>query len=66
MGKMSEALKDWRKKQPRGAIMKPETFSQIEAEEKAKGLPAGRAEKAAGAAYWQVAKSKFAKRKGKK
>lgn len=66
MGKISEGLKKWRNKQPSGAIMKPETFADIEKSAKADKLSTERAEKVAGAAYWRTAKAKYAKRKGKK
>jgi len=62
MAEMKKALLAWRKKQPKGAIMKPETFKEIVAEAKAKGLPEKRAKKVAGKAYWKTAKKKFKKR----
>jgi len=66
---VSEGLKRWRRRQKKGAIMEPETFHKIEASERAKGLSEERAERAAGKAYWRVAKSKYTramKRKRKK
>ena len=65
MGKVSEGLKKWRSKQPRGAIMKPETFEEIkqEAEHNPK---VSNPEAYAGGAYWKTAKRKYKKSKGKK
>lgn len=48
---------DWRKKQKRGAIMKPSTFQNIEAKAKAAGAKNPAA--VAGAAYWQTAAAKY-------
>lgn len=59
MGKISENMKAWRKKQPRGAIMKPETFNEIVDEAKGRGLSEERAKKEGGKAYWGAAKKKF-------
>jgi hypothetical protein len=50
----SKKLLDWRKKQKRGAIMKPSTFKAIE---KKSGS------KVAGAAYWRAAEKKHKKAK---
>ena len=61
---MSKALLKWRKRQPEGAIMEPETFSSIERKAAAGG--ARNAEKVAGAAYWATAKAKFKAAKAKK
>lgn len=66
---VSKGLKKWRGKQKRGAIMKPSTFSKIEANAKGKGgkkLSKESREKIAGAAYWKTAKAKFKKSKAKK
>lgn len=59
MSKESAGLKSWRRKQPRGAIMKPETFDKIVADMMAKGYSRERAEKIAGSAYWGSAESKY-------
>jgi hypothetical protein len=53
----------WRRKQRRGAIMKPDTFKKIERSAEAKGLSAESAKKVAGKAYWNTAKAKFAGKK---
>lgn len=50
----------WRKKQKRGAIMKPSTFEEIK--QKAQAAGAREPEAVAGAAYWKVARKKFRKR----
>lgn len=59
-------LKAWRSRQKPGAIMKPETFEGIKKSEMKKGLSEERAEKAAGAAYWNAAKAKYKGRKSTK
>jgi len=59
---VSAGLKQWRRKQKRGAIMKPSTFAEIEAKSKAKGMSAKRAKKIAGKAYWRTAKAKYRKK----
>jgi len=56
----SKGLLEWRKKQSRGAIMKPSTFKKIEASAEDKGYRDPKA--VAGAAYWKTAESKFKKR----
>ncbi len=58
---MSEnpALLSWRKKQKRGAIMKPSTFKSIEKKAAASG--ASNPSAVAGAAYWKTAQAKFSK-----
>jgi hypothetical protein len=66
MAKTSKKLKAWRKKQKRGAIMKPSTFSKIVSKSKKKGLSESRAKKIAGSAYWKTAKAKYKKRKKRK
>lgn len=58
MGKMSKMLK-WRRKQKRGAIMKPSTFEHIA--ESAGGGEKG--QRIAGAAYWKTAKAKYGQSK---
>lgn len=60
MAKTSKALREWRKDQPRGAIMKPETFKKIE--KSAGGGEKGK--RIAGKAYWQTALAKFKAKKG--
>lgn len=57
----SKRLLAWRKKQKRGAIMKPSTFKKIEAKARASG--ATNPEAVAGRAYWNTANLKFRKRK---
>jgi hypothetical protein len=64
MAKVNKKLLKWRKRQKRGAIMKPETFEGIKAKAAAEG--ATNPEKVAGKAYWDTAKAKFARRKRKK
>lgn len=66
MAKISKRLKKWRKRQKPGAIMKPGTFESIKRTARRAGLSKERAEKIAGAAYWQAAKKKFKKRRKKK
>jgi hypothetical protein len=61
MGAESEGLKKWRKKQKRGAIMKPATFKKLEAKAKAAGYDDPAA--VAGRAYWNTAEAKFKKKK---
>ena len=60
MSVYSPKLKAWRSKQKPGKIMKPSTFSKIESKAAASG--ARNPEAVAGAAYWNTAKAKFAKR----
>lgn len=57
----SQMLLRWRKEQPRGAIMKPESFKKIEQGFEAGGLSKESAEKVAGRAYWDTAKFKHRK-----
>jgi len=64
MGKMSGSLLEWRKKQRRGAIMKPSTFEKIK--EKAASEGATNPAAVAGKAYWATAKEKYKKSKGGK
>jgi len=59
--KTSAGLKKWRRKQKRGAIMKPSTFENIVQSAMARGLSKERAEKSAGAAYWKTARKKYRK-----
>lgn len=61
MAKISKKLLKWRKRQKRGAIMKPSTFKEIEARAAASG--ATNPKDVAGHAYWATARKKFAKRK---
>ena len=56
---MSKFLK-WRKKQKRGAIIKPSMFGKIESSAMKKYGKA-RAAKIAGSVYWKTAKAKFKK-----
>ena len=58
--KIGESVLKWRRKQKRGAIMKPSTFRRIESDATAKG--AENPKKVAGAAYWKTVRSKFHKR----
>lgn len=48
----------WRKKQRRGAIMKPSTFKSI-VRKASKKYGLARARKIAGRAYWRSAKAKY-------
>jgi hypothetical protein len=59
--RISKGLKEWRKEQSKGAIMKPSTFERIERRAAASG--ATDPEKVAGAAYWKTAKAKYRKSK---
>ena len=58
----SESLLKWRRRQRRGAIMKPSTFEKIVSEsgggEKGKRI--------AGAAYWRTARRKYSRIKAVK
>ena len=54
----SKKLLAWRRKQKRGAIMKPSTFKEIASE-----YGGEKGQKIAGAAYWHIARKKFKKRK---
>ena len=58
---ISEKLLKWRRRQKRGAIMKPSTFMEIKRDAAAKG--ADDPEAVAGAAYWKTARAKYGKRK---
>jgi hypothetical protein len=58
--KIPAKMLKWRRKQKRGAIMKPETFKGIEASVESKGLSPEKAKKVAGAAYWRSVKRKYA------
>ena len=55
----SKGLKEWRKKQPKGAIMKPSTFEEIVANAEKQGFSKARAKKIAGKAYWEQAERKY-------
>jgi len=57
--KISKKLLAWRRRQKRGAIMKPSTFEKIK--EKAAAAGAANPEAVAGAAYWKTAKEKYEK-----
>lgn len=61
---VSRALKEWRNKQPRGAIMKPTTFTKIEKSCEARGGSEESCKKQAGSVYWKTAKRKFNKKGG--
>jgi hypothetical protein len=61
----SKGLKEWRKKQKPGAIMKPETFDKIVADAEKRGMSKASAKKIAGKAYWGSAEKKY-KKGGKK
>jgi hypothetical protein len=53
----------WRRKQPRGAIMKPKTFQKIKRKAMKKyHIGEKRAEKIAGKAYWTSVKAKASKK----
>lgn len=63
-GKISEAVLKFRKKQKRGAIMKPSTFQKIK-ESSAKRYGSEKSgQEAAGRAYWNTVMSKFRKSHG--
>lgn len=55
--KMSHKLLLWRRRQKRGAIMKPSTFESIK--RKAAAAGATNPEAVAGKAYWNTAKEKY-------
>lgn len=59
---VSRALKEWRSKQPSGAIMKPSTFSKIEQGCQARGGDVESCKRQAGSVYWKTAKKKFKER----
>ena len=61
MARVSRGLLRWRRKQRRGAIMKPSTFGRIKAGAARRG--ARNPGKVAGAAYWRTAKAKFRRRR---
>lgn len=61
--KMSGGLLKWRRKQKRGAIMKPSTFNKIEKKAAASGASNPKA--VAGKAYWRIAERKYRQRGGK-
>ena len=63
MAKTSAALRKWRARKGKGAIMKSSTFSKIKRSAAARG--ARNPDKVAGAAYWRTAKAKFRKRRSK-
>lgn len=58
---VGKALKRWRRRQKRGAIMKPETFEAIRRKAAAAGYT--NPEAVAGEAYWTTAKAKYAESK---
>lgn len=57
---VTKVLKEWRSKQPKGAIMKPETFKKIERSAAKRGATNPSA--VAGKAYWNAAEKKYAGR----
>jgi len=62
MAEISKKLLEWRKKQKRGAIMKPETFEKIVRNCIARtGFSKERCMKIAGSAYWKTARAKYQK-----
>lgn len=60
---LSKALLNWRSKQKRGAIMKPDTFESIKKKSMKSGLSKMAATNIAGKAYWSTAKLKFKRSK---
>ena len=54
MSKIPEKILEWRRRQKKGAIMKPSTFKKI-----ARSL----SKKAAGAAYWRAVRKKYRNRR---
>jgi hypothetical protein len=48
----------WKRQQPRGAIMKPKTFSKIESNAIKQGYTKEQAQKIAGRAYWNTVQVK--------
>jgi len=60
---LPEANLAWRRKQKRGAIMKPQTFQKIKADAMKRGMSEERATKVAGASYWKSEKKKYSERK---
>jgi len=70
MAKIPKKVRQWRRKQKKGAIMKPSTFAKIERGAARKG--ARNPKKVAGKAYWRTVLAKARKtlagqmRKGKK
>jgi hypothetical protein len=61
----SKGLKEWRKKQKPGAIMKPSTFDKIVADAEKRGMSKASAKKVAGSAYWNKAEKGYRERKKK-
>jgi hypothetical protein len=61
--KVPEKVLAWRRKQKRGAIMKPSTFKEIERKAREAGYDDPKA--VAGAAYWRTVKAKYRKAKRK-
>lgn len=62
MAKTSAGLRKWRRKQPKGAIMKPEEFeAHVQEAMKEKGFDRERAERYVGGEYWERTKEKYKK-----
>ena len=61
--KVAKDVLTWRKKQKPQSIMKTSTFNKIEAGAEKGGLPADRAKKVAGHAYWASVMAKFKERR---
>lgn len=59
--KQTHKMLTWRRRQKRGAIMKPSTFESIKRRAAAAG--ASNPEAVAGAAYWRTARAKYRKAK---
>lgn len=62
--KTSAGLRAWRRKQKRGAIMRPSTFVEIESKARRAGYADPQA--VAGRAYWTTAKAKYRKAQARK
>jgi len=61
---MGEKLLRWRERQRPGAIMRPATFERIVRQIMRRyGFGRERAEKIAGAAYWQTVRAKYRERR---
>lgn len=62
---LPETNPEWRRKQKRGAIMKPETFEKIKREQTKQGLSEAAATRIAGKAYRKTEKAKYKASKNK-
>jgi len=59
MAVIPKKVKAWRRRQPHGAIMAPETFRKIATEATRRYGSQERGKRVAGAAYWRTVLAKF-------